>query len=139
MPSSSQGITEEHAQRIHESREVKTEVSDDKGAEVLIGEADGSMIPVVETTEAPDRRKSRQVGRREARLCMVREPGNVEGAIAADLPIGSGEIESGHRYVIQQRLKPSGAWWKHANAEHMIALRVVRANNEWEHYWQKAA
>lgn len=254
--------------------EVKTEVPDIKGKEVLIGEADGSMIPVVETMQAPDRRKSRQVGWREARLCMVREPGKVEGyfgatmgcpdeagaqwlsaaikegmgsatrihgvgdgatwiaeqveksfgaqgsylidfyhlceylsaaaevlspadkeawmeqqkellkedhldevtatlrgqldketpsaeddpvwaaysytknrpgqfeykkAIDAGLPIGSGEIESGHRYVLQQRLKLSGAWWKPATAEHMIALRVVRANNEWGNCWQKAA
>lgn len=28
-----------------------------------------------------------------------------KGALAAELPIGSGEIESAHRYVIQQRLK----------------------------------
>ena len=33
------------------------------------------------------------------------------GAKAADLPIGSGEIEAGHRHVIQERLKISGAWW----------------------------
>jgi hypothetical protein len=31
------------------------------------------------------------------------------------LPIGSGEIESGHRYVFQNRLKISGAWWKMEN------------------------
>jgi hypothetical protein len=28
------------------------------------------------------------------------------------LPIGSGEIESAHRYVAQQRLKRPGAWWR---------------------------
>jgi hypothetical protein len=31
-------------------------------------------------------------------------------ALEKDLPIGSGEIESGHRYVIQKRLKIAGAW-----------------------------
>ena len=31
-----------------------------------------------------------------------------KGALAAGLPIGSGEIESGHRYVFQNRLKISG-------------------------------
>jgi len=51
------------------------------------------------------------------------------------LPIGSGEIESAHRYVIQQRLKLPGAWWKAANVESMLALRVVRANGDWEKYW----
>ncbi len=57
------------------------------------------------------------------------------GALAADLPIGSGEIESGHRTVIQSRLKISGAWWLKENAGKMLALRVTRANQEWESYW----
>ena len=58
-----------------------------------------------------------------------------EGAIKAGLPIGSGEVESGHRSVVQGRLKLSGAWWKIENAEKMLALRVVRANGEWQSYW----
>lgn len=58
-----------------------------------------------------------------------------EGAIRAGLPIGSGEVESGHRCVIQARLKLSGAWWKIENAEKMLALRAVRANGGWQSYW----
>ena len=58
------------------------------------------------------------------------------GAIAADLPIGSGEIESAHRYVIQIRLKIAGAWWKVENLSKMLALRVLRANRGWEDYWR---
>jgi len=54
-----------------------------------------------------------------------------------ELPIGSGEIESGHKWVIQKRLKMSGAWWKEENAEKMLALRVVRANDEWQSYWDE--
>jgi hypothetical protein len=57
------------------------------------------------------------------------------GALAAGLPIGSGEIESSHRTVIQSRLKISGAWWLVENAEKMLALRVTRANQEWGSYW----
>jgi Uncharacterised protein family (UPF0236) len=58
-----------------------------------------------------------------------------KGALAADLPIGSGEIESGHRYVFQDRLKIAGSWWKVENLKKMIALRVVRVNRGWEDYW----
>ena len=47
------------------------------------------------------------------------------GAIEKDLPIGSGEIESSHRYVIQKRLKISGAWWLEDNARAMLSLRVL--------------
>lgn len=60
-------------------------------------------------------------------------------AIDNELPIGSGEIESAHRYVIQKRLKIAGAWRLEANAEDMLALRVSRANNEWESYWMREA
>lgn len=60
-------------------------------------------------------------------------------AIEKELPIGSGEIESAHRYIIQKRLKLSGAWWKAANADSMLALRVVRANNKFDDYWEKVA
>ena len=62
-----------------------------------------------------------------------------KGALEKGLPIGSGEIESAHRYVIQQRLKLPGAWWKADNVESMLALRVVRANEDWEKYWGNLA
>ncbi len=51
------------------------------------------------------------------------------------LPIGSGEIESAHRYVIQERLKIAGAWWTPENARIMLSLRVDRADGYWERYW----
>lgn len=59
-----------------------------------------------------------------------------QGALAAGLPIGSGAIESAHRYVIQSRLKRPGAWWTLDNLNNMLALRVLRANREWEEYWR---
>jgi hypothetical protein len=61
------------------------------------------------------------------------------GARAAGLPIGSGEIESGHRHVIQYRLKIAGAWWTLQNAEAMLQLRTTRANNDWDRYRSEAA
>jgi hypothetical protein len=57
------------------------------------------------------------------------------GARAAKLPIGSGEIESGHRHVIQKRLKLAGAWWKQTHAQAMLNLRSARANNQWSQHW----
>jgi len=56
-------------------------------------------------------------------------------ALDADLPIGSGEVESGHRYIIPDRLKLPGAWWKKQNAQSLLALRVRRANYGWDSYW----
>jgi len=62
---------------------------------------------------------------------------NYQDAIKHDLPIGSGEIESAHRYIVQQRMKRPGAWWREQNAEHMLALRLNRANRQWDGYWQQ--
>lgn len=62
-----------------------------------------------------------------------------KGALEKDLPIGSGEIESAHRYIIQERLKVPGAWWKAENVAPMLALRVARANGSWDQYWEQLA
>ncbi|MCI5208407.1 MAG: ISKra4 family transposase, partial [Candidatus Electrothrix sp. ATG2] len=51
------------------------------------------------------------------------------------LPVGAGEIESAHRYIIQERLKIAGAWWTPENARIMLSLRVDRADGYWERYW----
>jgi hypothetical protein len=60
-----------------------------------------------------------------------------KAALKAELPIGSGETESGHRWVIQARLKISGAWWKEDNAERMLKVLTMRASDEWEPYWRR--
>lgn len=66
---------------------------------------------------------------------------NYQKALADGLPIGSGEIESSHRHVVQKRLKIAGAWWKTENANAMLNLRMGRLNGYWETYWdsQRAA
>lgn len=88
--------------------------------------------PDTPDTEAPVRCCHRYLANRMGQL-------DYQSALARDLPIGSGEIESAHRYVVQQRLKRPGAWWQAANAEYMIALRILRANNQWKTYWANSA
>ena len=51
------------------------------------------------------------------------------------LPIGSGEIESAHRYIPQKRLKLPGATWHPDTINPMLALRVIRANDWWHNFW----
>ncbi|MHB8166390.1 MAG: hypothetical protein ACYDDT_06405, partial [Sulfuricella sp.] len=59
------------------------------------------------------------------------KPDRIFGIRAA----GSGEIESAHRHIVQRRLKLPGAWWRAANADHMLSLRLNRANQQWNEYW----
>ena len=56
-------------------------------------------------------------------------------ALKLDLPIGSGMIESGHRHVLQARLKKAGTAWLAENADHIAQLRVLRANRQWLTLW----
>lgn len=103
----------------------------DNRAAVIIEE----LLPYIESAgvkdeEAPVRRCHRY-------LTNHREQMNYREALAAGLPIGSGEIEGGHRWVVQARLKKAGAWWQRENAQKMLALRINRANREWRSYWQQ--
>jgi hypothetical protein len=84
--------------------------------------------PAVREEEAPIRACFRYLNNRQDQL-------DYQSAIESGLPIGSGEVESGHRSVIQERLKISGAWWREENAAKMLALRVTRSNGEWGSYW----
>ena len=59
-------------------------------------------------------------------------------ALKKGLPIGSGLIEGAHRHVLQKRLKLSGAWWERNNLKYMVALRIIRANKQWDNYWDSA-
>jgi hypothetical protein len=56
-------------------------------------------------------------------------------ALALGLPIGSGLIESGHRHVLQARLKKAGAAWLADHADQIAHLRVLRANQQWSSLW----
>ncbi|MDJ0717707.1 MAG: hypothetical protein QNJ54_26375 [Prochloraceae cyanobacterium] len=53
------------------------------------------------------------------------------------LPIGSGEVESAHKYIPQKRLKIAGATWHPDTINPMLALRIIRANNWWSEFWNR--
>jgi hypothetical protein len=50
-------------------------------------------------------------------------------------PIGSGEIESAHKSIPQKRLKIPGASWDKESIDPMLALRILRADDWWEDFW----
>jgi hypothetical protein len=95
-----------------------------------------SLLPHIEAPEVADENAPVRACYRYIR----NRPGQFDYpcAIAKGLPIGSGQIESAHRHVIQARIKVSGAWWKVDHAEKMLALRTLRANGNWDRYWESA-
>src|SRR5438034_8621129 len=98
--------------------EKKTWLKDNRWPEVL-----ESLQPFVEQAgipapEAPVRAGFRYISNRTQFL-------DYKGALAAGLPIGSGEIESAHGYVFQKRLKISGAWWKDRKSTRLNSSHTV--------------
>ena len=77
---------------------------------------------------APVRQAHRYLSRRRDQL-------DYPAALARDLPVGSGLVESSNRHVLQARLKKAGAWWTPSNAHAMAQLRVCRANGDWDQLW----
>jgi hypothetical protein len=88
------------------------------------------LEPEASPQETPVRDAHRYLDQRRSHL-------DYQSARQRKLPIGSGEIESTHRHLIQKRLKLSGSWWKETNAQAMITLRTARANECWKTYWTK--
>ena len=55
--------------------------------------------------------------------------------VANDLPIGSGEAESGIRHIIKRRMSVAGAWTER-NASLLLALLTIRHSGWWDDFWQ---
>jgi hypothetical protein len=53
-------------------------------------------------------------------------------AKAKGLPIGSGGIESANKFIVQARLKRSGAWWLEPNGNGMLRLRCAIVNRTFD-------
>ena len=84
--------------------------------------------PAVSEEQAPVRAALRYLNNRTDQLDYPR-------ALRLGLPIGSGLIESGHRHVLQARLKQPGCAWLAPNADALAQLRVLRSNGQWLHLW----
>lgn len=53
----------------------------------------------------------------------------------ANLPVGSGEAESGIRHVIKRRMAIAGAWTEE-HAGLLLALLAIRASGWWDDFWK---
>lgn len=101
-----------------------------RGAPQKVIEALEEHLEPIETVEeqAPVRNAYRYLKNRMECLDYPR-------ALQRHLPIGSGMIESGHRHVLQARLKKAGAAWLQDHADAIAQLRVIRANHQWASLW----
>lgn len=52
-------------------------------------------------------------------------------------PIGSGSVESGHKHVVQGRMKGAGMRWAAHHVDPMLALRDLHGSDRWEEGWSQ--
>lgn len=52
-------------------------------------------------------------------------------------PLGSGGIESAHKFISHVRLKRSGAWWYVSNGNNMLALRCAKYNDTFDRLFDR--
>jgi hypothetical protein len=92
-----------------------------------------SLIEHLEPTDTPD--EEAPVRNAHRYLSNRTDCLDYPEALKLGLPIGSGLIESGHRHVLHARLKKAGTAWLPSHADHIAQLRVLRANQQWETFW----
>jgi hypothetical protein len=99
--------------------------------------ASAKVLAALDPYQEPDHLPDEQAPVRAARRYLGHRLDQLDypHALRLELPIGSGLIESGHRHVLQTRLKRPGAAWLPQNAEALAQLRVLRSNCRWAQLW----
>lgn len=97
----------------------------------------GQVDRVVEELEATyTERKNHRVKRLIGYLRRFINSLNYDEFKQNGYPIGSGEVESAHRSIPQKRMKLPGACWNVETINPMLSLRVLRANDWWNIFWE---
>jgi len=107
----------------------KNRLLKNRGAKVLEELGQHLEAPGTAEEDAPVRLAHRYLTNRIEQL-------DYQGARNDQLPIGSGLIESGHKHVIQARMKIAGAAWDENNADILIRTRAKRASGHWQELWK---
>ena len=57
--------------------------------------------------------------------------------VAAELPIGSGAIESLCKNLVEERAKGAGMRWTEAGVQRIISLRALHRSGQWTSFWAR--
>jgi len=81
-------------------------------------------------------RSKRATAEKAARYLDTKAPYlGYPAALAAGWPISTGVIEGACRHLVKDRMDITGARWSTDGAEAILKLRAIRANNDWDEYW----
>ena len=122
------------ADKMGVSKEERSKWAEPQINKISNGEADQIIEELlIENDQNPCDRLKRLIGY----LNRFNDAINYKHFKAKDYPIGSGEIESAHKSVPQKRLKIPGATWHPDSINPMLALRILRADDWWEDFWDQ--
>jgi len=126
-------------QHLHETAEALalTGESRTKWVADKIERLSAGRVQAVITELTRQRKRCDRVRRLTAYLTRFHDAVCYDDYQARGYPVGSGEVESAHRYIPQKRLKIPGASWKPETVNQLLALRLIRANGWWADFWQQ--
>lgn len=104
---------------------------------------EGKVEAIIEELEALHKvhrgEKRRKLGEKIHYLEEGKKRMNYPLYRAAGWPIGSGAVEATCKHLIKERLCVTGARWRRVNISKIVALRLCRANGEWDRDFPPAA
>ena len=68
-------------------------------------------------------------------FCFHRDRMCYPDFVAMGLPIGSGNVESAAKNIVQARLKRSGMRWSRSGGQHVLDLRTYLQFGRWDSMW----
>jgi len=129
------------AVQFGDNPEIQTEWVEATVTRLFCGEVQ-AVITGLQHMEVKDAQAAEEI--RKLTEYLTNNQGRVDYGFArkGGYPIGSGGIESAHKFIGHVRLKRSGAWWYVEKANQMLALRCAKYNGTFdrvfEAYKQKA-
>ena len=110
----------------------------DKALEVLHGHPTrvAAAIRRKATYHRLDTAQRSNADRCAAYLCNKANHLDYPAALTNGWPIATGVIEGACRHLVKDRMDITGARWSPDGAEAILKLRALRANNDFDTYWQ---
>jgi len=115
--------------------EKETEWVETTLARLFCGEVQ-AVIEGLQGIEAKDAQAAEEIKKLVGYLTNNQERVNYGFARKGGYPIGSGGIESAHKFIGHVRLKRSGAWWYVEKADQMLALRCAKYNGTFDRIFE---
>ncbi len=128
------------AKAIHGNNEVAARRWHEKFRRRLLKKPNGADSAIramrrLRRTLRPDSKRSKVVKNAINYFCLHRTRMCYPDFVAMGLPIGSGNVESAAKNIVQARLKRSGMRWSRNGGQHVLDLRTYLKSGRWGHMW----